>query len=120
MGYLLVAFLISGQFAVEAVTFYHVAYFVTTLGAFGIVTVLSTGSKEAEQMEGSRGLFWRRRAVSGVFTIMLLSLAGIPVTAGFIGKSYTIAVAASSAQWTLIIILVVSSVVGLFYCVLLA
>ena len=115
MGYLLVAFLISGQSAVEAVMFYLVAYFVTTLGAFGIVTVLSNGSREAEQMEDYRGLFWRRPAVSGVFTIMLLSLAGIPVTAGFIGKFYIVAVAASSAQWTLIIILVVSSVVGLSY-----
>jgi len=115
MGYLLVAFLISGQFAVEAVTFYLVAYFITTLGAFGIISVLSSGDMEAEQMEDYRGLFWTRPALSSVFTVMLLSLAGIPVTAGFIGKFYIVAAGASSAHWSLIIILVVSSVIGLFY-----
>lgn len=115
MGYLLVAFLVGGQFAVEAVTFYLVAYFVTTLGAFGIVSVMSGGNHEPDQIEDYRGLFWRRPALAGVFTVMLLSLAGIPVTAGFIGKFYIVAAGASSARWALIIILVVSSVIGLFY-----
>jgi NADH-quinone oxidoreductase subunit N len=115
MGYLLVAFLVGGQFAVEAVTFYLVAYFVTTLGAFGVISVMSTPNGEPEQMEDYRGLFWQRPALAGVFTAMLLSLAGIPVTAGFIGKFYIVAAGASSARWALIIILVVSSVIGLFY-----
>lgn len=115
MGYLLVAFLVSGQFAVEAVTFYLVAYFVTTLGAFGTISVMSTANGEPEQMEDFRGLFWHRPALASVFTAMLLSLAGIPVTAGFIGKFYIVAAGASSARWALIIILVVSSVIGLFY-----
>jgi NADH-quinone oxidoreductase subunit N len=115
MGYLLVAFLVGGQLAVEAVTFYLVAYFVTTLGAFGVVSVVSGPNEEAEQMEDYRGLFWRRPALAGVFTTMLLSLAGIPLTAGFIGKFYIVAAGASSAHWALIIILVVSSVIGLFY-----
>jgi NADH-quinone oxidoreductase subunit N len=115
MGYLLVAFLVGGEFAVEAVTFYLVAYFVTTLGAFGVITVMSSSEDEPEQMEDYRGLFWRQPALAGVFTVMLLSLAGIPVTAGFIGKFYIVAAGASSARWALIIILVVSSVIGLFY-----
>lgn len=115
MGYLLVAFLVGGQFAVEAVMFYLVAYFVTTLGAFGIISVMSGGNEEPEQIEDYRGLFWRRPALASVFTIMLLSLAGIPVTAGFIGKFYIVAAGASSAHWALIIVLVVSSVIGLFY-----
>lgn len=115
MGYLLVAFLVSGEFAVEAVTFYLVAYFVTTLGAFGVISVMSSSDDEPEQMEDYRGLFWRQPALAGVFTVMLLSLAGIPVTAGFIGKFYIVAAGASSARWALILILVVSSVIGLFY-----
>src|SRR5512146_1213519 len=115
MGYLLVAFLASGALAVEAVTFYLVAYFITTLGAFGVVSVLSTGKRETDDIEDYRALFWRRPALAGVFTLMLLSLAGIPVTAGFIGKFYIVAAGASSAMWALIIILVVSSVIGLFY-----
>ena len=115
MGYLLVAFLASGGLAVEAVTFYLVAYFITTVGAFGVVSALSTRDGEAENIEDYHALFWRRPALAGVFTVMLLSLAGIPVTAGFIGKFYIVAAGASSAIWALVIILVVSSVIGLFY-----
>lgn len=115
MGYLLVAFLAGGELAVEAVTFYLVAYLITTLGAFGVVGVLSGSDAEADHMEDYRGLFWRRPALAGAFTVMLLSLAGIPATAGFIGKFYIVAAGASSAIWALIIILVVTSVIGLFY-----
>jgi NADH-quinone oxidoreductase subunit N len=115
MGYLLVAFLAGGELAVEAVTFYLVAYFVTTLGAFGVIGVLSEAGHEADRLQDYRGLFWRRPALAGVFTLMLLSLAGIPVTAGFIGKFYVVAAGASSAIWALVIILVVSSTIGLYY-----
>ncbi len=115
MGYLLVAFLASGDLATEAVTFYLVAYFITTLGAFGVVSALSTGDREAENIDDYHAVFWRRPALAGTFTVMLLSLAGIPVTAGFIGKFYIVAAGASSAIWMLVIILVVSSVIGLFY-----
>ena len=115
LGYLLVAFQAAGDLGPTAVTFYLVAYFVTTMGAFGVVTVLSDGSKEADDLGDYRGLFWRRPALAAVFTAMLLSLAGIPVTAGFIGKFYIVAAGASSAMWALIIILVITSAIGLFY-----
>jgi len=115
LGYLLVAFQAAGDLGPTAVTFYLVSYFVTTMGAFGVVTVLSDGSSEAEDMEDYRGLFWRRPALAAVFTSMLLSLAGIPVTAGFIGKFYIVAAGASSTMWALIIILVITSAIGLFY-----
>ncbi len=115
MGYVLVAFIASGVLAVQAVTFSLVAYFVTIIGAFGVVTVLSHGREDAESLQAYRGLFWRRPALAGVMTAMLLSLTGIPVTAGFIGKFYVVAAGASSAAWALVIILVVSSVIGAFY-----
>lgn len=115
LGYLLVAFLAGGALAVQAVTFYLVAYFITTLGAFGIVTVLSNGEREADELEDYRGLFWRRPLLAVIFTLMLLSLAGIPLTAGFVGKFYVVAVGASSAKWALVFTLVVTSVIGLFY-----
>ena len=88
LGYLLVAFLASSVLATTAVTFYLVAYFVTTLGAFGVVTVLSTGEREAESLDDYRGLVVRRPWLAALFTAMLLSLAGIPLTAGFVGKFY--------------------------------
>jgi NADH-quinone oxidoreductase subunit N len=115
LGYILVAFLAGGDRAAEAVTFYLVAYFVTTLGAFGVVSVLSSGERDADSMEDYESLFWRRPVLAGVFTLMLLSLAGIPLTAGFVGKFFLIATGTSASLYGLIFVLVVTSVVGLFY-----
>ena len=115
LGYLLVAFLASGTFGVEAATFYLVAYFITTIGAFGVVTVLSTEDREADQMSDYRGLFWQRPWLAMVFTAMLFSLAGIPLTAGFIGKFYIVAAGVRSSLWYLVIILVANSAIGLYY-----
>jgi NADH-quinone oxidoreductase subunit N len=114
-GYILVAFLAGGHMAIEAVSFYLVAYTVTILVAFGIVTVLSTAGRDAGDLEDYRGLFWRRPVLAGAFTVALLSLAGIPATMGFLGKFYVLAAGAAAEAWALIIILVVSSVAGLFY-----
>ena len=115
LGYLLVAFISGNSLTVEAVTFYLVAYFITIIGAFGIVTILSGKDKEAEELDDYKGLFWRRPLIAAVFTAMLLSLAGIPLTAGFIGKYLLLAAGIGSTLWLLSIILVLSSVIGLFY-----
>lgn len=115
LGYVLVAFLAAGTRAAEAVTFYLVAYFITTLGAFGVVSVLSNGERDADSIEDYRGLFWRRPLLTGVFTLMLLSLAGIPLTAGFVAKFFLVAAGASAALWSLVFILIVTSVIGVFY-----
>jgi len=116
MGYLLVAFLASGNLRVTAVIFYLVAYFITTIGAFGVVSVLS-GKKErdADRLDDYKGLFFRRPWLAGIFTVMLLSLAGIPMTAGFIGKFYVVAAGVSSALWIPVLSLVAASAIGLFY-----
>jgi NADH-quinone oxidoreductase subunit N len=114
-GYILVAFLVGSKMAIEAVAFYLVAYTVTMLAAFGIVTVLSRSGRDVEDMEDYRGLFWRRPAIAGVFTVALLSLAGIPATMGFVGKFYILAAGANAQAWPLIVILVATSVAGLFY-----
>lgn len=115
MGYLLVAFLASKTYAVTAVTFYLTAYFITTLGAFGIVSVLYDGNREADDINDYIGLAWRRPLLGGIFTLMLLSLAGIPLTAGFIGKFYIMAAGVGSSLWLLVMTLVINSAIGLFY-----
>lgn len=115
LGYLLVAFMASGPIAVTAVGYYLAAYFVTTLGAFGIVTVLSDKSRDADMLDDYRGLAWRRPWLAGVFTGMLLSLAGIPLTAGFVGKFYVVAAGVGSALWLLVLMLMINSAIGLFY-----
>jgi NADH-quinone oxidoreductase subunit N len=114
-GYILVAFLAAGIMAIEAVTFYITAYTVSILAAFGVVAILSARERDADDLEEYRGLFWRRPVMAAVFTAALLSLAGIPATMGFLGKFYVLAAGANAAAWPLIIILVVTSVAGLFY-----
>ena len=114
-GYILVAFLAGTTMAAGAVAFYLVAYTVTILTAFGIVTVLSTSEADAADLADYRGLFWRRPVLAGIFTAVLLSLAGIPATIGFVGKFYILASGANASAWPLIIVLVLTSVIGLFY-----
>jgi len=114
-GYMLVGFVAGGDIAIEAVTFYLVAYTVTTLGAFGVVTVLSPSNRDADRLDDYAGLFWRRPSLAGIFTVMLLSLAGIPATMGFLAKFYVLTAGASTMKWSLIIILVMTSTIGLFY-----
>ena len=117
IGYLVVAFLAGGALRIEAVTYYLVAYTVMTLGAFGVITVLSASSAaaELEELDQYRGLIWRRPWLGGAFTAMLLSLAGIPLTMGFIGKFYAIAAGVSAAMWPAVVALIVGSIIGLFY-----
>ncbi len=115
LGYLLVAFLAGGSRAAEAVSFYLVAYFVTTLGAFGVITLCSDEKRDADRLDDYRGLFWRRPALALIFTAMLLSLAGIPLTAGFVGKFYVLLAGMATGLWALALVLILSSVIGLFY-----
>lgn len=115
LGYLLVAFLAGEKLGMEAVIFYLVAYFITTLGAFGILATLSDKERDAELLEDYRGLLWKRPLTAIVFSAMLLSLAGIPLTAGFVGKFYVLAAGIQTHRWLLVIILVINSVIGLYY-----
>jgi NADH-quinone oxidoreductase subunit N len=115
MGYLLVAFMAARAYAAQTVAFYLISYFVTIIGAFGIISVLSGKDREPDRIEDFVGMASRRPLLSGVFTAMLFSLAGIPLTAGFVGKFYIITAGASSLLWLLVITLVVNSAIGLYY-----
>jgi NADH-quinone oxidoreductase subunit N len=115
LGYLLVAFLAAGTYRTVAVGFFLASYFATMLGAFAIVGLLSGPARDAEDLEDYRGLYWRRPWLATAFTAVLLSLAGIPLTAGFIGKFYVLLAGVGSALWYLVIILVVTSILGLYF-----
>lgn len=116
-GYLLVALIASKGLAVEAIGVYLTTYVLTSLGAFGVVTLMSTPYKgrDCDALYEYRGLFWRRPALTAVLTLMMLSLAGIPLTAGFIGKFYIVAVGVESQLWWLLSTLVIGSAIGVFY-----
>lgn len=115
VGYILVAFLATGLAAPAAVTLYLVAYFITTLGAFGVVSALSAGDRDAASLADYRGLAWRRPWLAAAMTLSLMSLAGIPLTAGFIGKFYVVTAGVESGLWWLIGMLVLNSAIGIYY-----
>ncbi|MCY1283223.1 NADH-quinone oxidoreductase subunit N [compost metagenome] len=116
-GYLLIAVIASKGLAVEAIGVYLATYVLTSLGAFGVITLMSTpySGRDADALYEYRGLFWRRPYLTAVLTVMMLSLAGIPLTAGFIGKFYVIAVGVESQQWWLLGALVLGSAIAVFY-----
>lgn len=119
MGYLMIAMLVvdtgAQSMGAEATGFYLTAYVVMTLGAFGVMIVVSDSAHERDHIGHYQGLFWRSPWLALVFTAMLLSLAGIPLTIGFIGKFYVFAAGVEGAQWLLLATMVVGSAIGLFY-----
>jgi NADH-quinone oxidoreductase subunit N len=115
LGYLLVAFVAANNASTSAITFYLLTYFLSSLTAFGIITLMSGKESDAEDIAMYKGLFWRKPILASIFTASLLSLAGIPLTAGFIGKFYIISAGLRTGLWISCIILVISSVVGLYY-----
>jgi NADH-quinone oxidoreductase subunit N len=115
MGYLLIAFLAAGELAIAVVSFYLLAYFITILGAFAVITALSGKEEDLSRIEDYRGLVDRHPVLAMILAAMLFSLAGIPLTAGFLGKLYLVLVGVRSNLWLLVLALVVNSVIGLFY-----
>jgi NADH-quinone oxidoreductase subunit N len=115
LGYLLVAFLANTGLAVAAATFFIVTYFITTLSAFGIVSVISGSERDAENIEDYRGLFWERPWLATLFTLALFSLIGVPLTAGFVGKFFILTAGIGATKWLLVIVLVIGSAISLYY-----
>lgn len=115
LGYLFVALLAGGSLAVTATSYYLAAYIITILTAFGVVAVLSVPGREADPISDYRALYWRRPVLATVFTVSLFSLAGIPLTAGFIGKFYLVAAGVEQTVYWLVTFLIVTSAIGLFY-----
>jgi NADH-quinone oxidoreductase subunit N len=76
---------------------------------------LENADQDKDLMKDYEGLFWRRPILAAFMSAMMLSLAGIPLTAGFIGKFYIIAAGVQSDLWTLLIFVVIGSGIGLFY-----
>ena len=73
------------------------------------------GDSELTRIEDLQGLFWRAPGLALLLTVALLSLAGIPLTAGFIGKFYLFVAGVDSALWGLLAMLVIGSAIGIYY-----
>jgi NADH-quinone oxidoreductase subunit N len=114
MGYVVIA-LISGKGGgYQAAAYYAIAYGVISLAAFGAVATLERGGS-GETLDDYRGLGYSQPFTSGVLTLALLALAGIPPTAGFTGKFLIFRAALRSGEVTLSIIGILLAAVSVFY-----
>ena len=117
-GYLMLGLISASFLSLTSVNVYVVTYVLTTIGAFGAVALMSSpynNANEAETLADYRGLFWRRPILTATLTVMMLSLAGIPLTAGFIGKFMLVMTVVSEAHWFFAAMIVVGSGIGLYY-----
>ena len=119
LGYLLIIVIaaskIDNALSIEGVSFYMLAYFITSLAGFAVISALSNSEKEMDLISDFRGLFWRNPLLSMVLITVLLSLAGIPLTAGFIGKFYIFTTGVAGGLWFLLSMLIFGSSIGLYY-----
>lgn len=115
LGYLLVAFIPGTDVVPQAVSFYLLTYFTASFAAFGVITILSRAESDAEDLGRYRALFWKHPVLAAILAVAMFSLAGIPLTAGFTGKFYVLTTGIGQGFWLLAMVLVLSSVVGLYY-----
>lgn len=119
MGYLCAVIIAcrGHAMAIEAAAVYLLMYLFTSLGAFGVISLVSSPYKgrDADSLANYRGLFWHRPYLSAVLTVTMLSLAGIPMTFGFIGKFYIIELGVTAGLWWLMGAVILGSAIGLYY-----
>lgn len=117
-GYVLVGVAATVRASADAqasVLFYLLVYTFSTVGAFGALVLAGSRGKEAVSYEDLAGLGKRHPGVAAAFSLFLLSLAGVPPTAGFFGKLYIIKAAMGSELYLLAILLLLNSVLAAYY-----
>ncbi len=114
-GYMLIGVVASGAAGRNALLFYVAAYAVTNLGAFAVVQGLSGKLDEDTNLVAFEGLASRSPVLAGAMAIFMLSLAGVPLTAGFMAKLYVFSAAIQGGYLDLAIIGVLTSAVATFY-----
>jgi NADH-quinone oxidoreductase subunit N len=114
-GYILLGIISANRDGKASILFYLLAYAVTNIGALGVVALLGTAQNQHDELRDFAGLWRTRPALAGLMTVFLLSLGGIPPTAGFIAKWYIFAAAVQEGHYWLAVIGVLTSVVSVFF-----
>ena len=115
MGYLLMALLAVQDGGAAAVIFYSAVYAFSDLGAFGSLGLLSPVDNDLDLLDDFRGLGYRHPGKSFLFTLSLFSLAGLPATAGFIGKFVLFEAALAGNLVVLALIGIGTAIVAFYY-----
>jgi len=114
-GYILMGVATGNQTGVAGAMFYLVAYTFTNIGAFAVLTAMAKQSGEDQTFTTYRGLYKRSPALAVMMTVFMLSLIGIPLTGGFIGKYYLFLSAIEAQLYWLAIVGVLTSVISAFF-----
>jgi NADH-quinone oxidoreductase subunit N len=114
-GYLLTAVVAPAGQGAEAVLFYLVAYAAVNLGGFGALAALARDGREPLSLSDLAGLSQRRPMLAASLTLFLISLAGVPVSGGFVGKFYLFTAAVNAGYVGLALVGVLASVVSAYY-----
>jgi NADH-quinone oxidoreductase subunit N len=114
-GFILTGLTAANYIGIRAAMFYLLSYATMTVGAFGVVMLVSSRGESRTSLEDYTGLFSKSPVLAALMTVFMLSLAGIPPTAGFIAKLGVFSAAAGAGHWPLVLIGVVSSVVAAFF-----
>lgn len=115
LGYLLVPLAAGSPQSLHSAFFYLTIYAAANLGILGTLTLFSSSATESAGLDDYSGLLYRRPAVSAGFILMALSLAGLPLSAGFFGKLYLFEAGMAAGRWVLIGVFVAGSTIGLYY-----
>lgn len=114
-GYLLVGMTSKNSTGAQAILYYLVAYAFMTLGAFIIVQLVGGRHEERIQISDFQGLSRSQPFLSACLAIFLISLAGIPTTAGFMGKFFLFSAAIEDHFYWLVVLGVIASAIGIYY-----
>ena len=114
-GYVLVGLAAANKDGISGAMFYLFVYCVMNIGAFGAMILARTEDGESLMISDYAGLGFKKPLLALFMTIMLLSLAGFPPTAGFVGKFYIFRSAVESGQIWLVIIGAINTAISAFY-----
>src|SRR5262249_33112593 len=115
-GYALVGF-VTGEYASVAVAFYMLVYCVMSLGAFAVIQLLARAGDQKTEISDYAGIGFEAPGLTFSLSIFLLSLAGIPPTAGFMSKFFVFKTAWDSPyhlRW-LVVVAVINSIISVYY-----
>lgn len=114
-GYVMVAVTANTEIATAAAMFYLAAYALMNVGAFAVVTYFARQGERYVNVDDLAGLGFKQPAVAAMLTIFLLSLIGVPLTAGFFGKFYIFKAALDSNLIWLTVLGLLNSAVAAYY-----
>lgn len=113
-GFLLIPIVAGNAEALPALEFYLIVYALATLGSFAILAFLDN-RPNGVLFKDLHGLFYRAPFLAGIFALCLLTLAGIPPTAGFFAKFYVFKVAFQAGDYALVIVGLLTTILAVFY-----